>query len=408
MLTRQGCETRRKRLWEAIPDDVEWLLIADPRHVHYLANFWVQPLSFSGGERGILLLERESPRGATRGLGAENRGLGGTTTLFADNFTLRSAVGEPHVDREVVEDWYDHAHSVINRDHALQAAVHTVSDRLYGRRGAAEAEWLPLAVWEQLGLDRESHSADRETGENGGAVDLGTTIRRLRRRKEPDEVALLAQCMQAGDAGHARAAEVIRPGVSEFEVYREVQSAALEAAGRPALVYGDFRAVNAANPKAGGLPTDYRMQNGDLFILDYSVLLDGYRSDFTNTYAVGKPTDQQEMLFRLCEAAMQAGENALRADAAARDVYAAVSGQMEEAGYDPLPHHAGHGIGLAHPEPPILVPESDDTLVAGDVLTLEPGMYVEGIGGMRIEHNYLITDHGFERLSNHVIALSGA
>ena len=66
----------------------------------------------------------------------------------------------------------------------------------------------------------------------------------------------------------------------------------------------------------------------------------------------------------------------------------------------------GHGIGLAHPEAPILVSDSDDTLVAGDVVTLEPGLYVEGIGGMRIEHNYLITESGYEQLSDHVIALT--
>ncbi|MFQ5732896.1 MAG: M24 family metallopeptidase [Planctomycetaceae bacterium] len=392
MLTREGCNARRDRLWQAVPDDVEWLLIADPRHVHYLSNFWVQPLSFSGGERGLLLLERDNG-----------------VTLFADNFALRSAVGGPLVDREVVEDWYDHAHSVINRDHALQSAVKTVSDRLYGRRGVVEAEWLPLACWELLGLDRETHRADKEAGQpspNGNAIDLGTLLRQLRRQKEPDELALLRQCMRAGDAGHARAREVIHSGVSELDVYREVYSAAVNAAGRPCLVYGDFRAVNAESPKAGGLPTDYRLQQGDLFILDYSVVLEGYRSDFTNTYAVGKPTDQQEMLFRLCEAGMRDGEEAFKAGAQAASVYAAVSGPMDEAGFGPLGHHAGHGIGLAHPEPPILVPESDDTLLAGDVVTLEPGLYVEGIGGMRIEHNYLITETGCERLSNHVISLT--
>ena len=392
MLTREGCETRRSRLWQAVPEDVEWLLIADPRHVHYLSNFWVQPLSFSGGERGMLLLERD-----------------GGATLFGDNFALRSAAGEPYVDREVVEDWYDHRHSVINRDHALQIAVKAVEERLFARKGAVEAEWLPLAVWELLGLDRERHRANVEAGKpsaNGDAIDLGTLIRQLRRQKEPDEIALLSRCMQAGDAGHARAHEVVRAGVSELDVYREMQSAATAAAGRPCLIYGDFRAVNAATPKAGGLPTDYQLKNGDLFIADYSVVLDGYRSDFTNTYAVGEPSDQQEMLFRLCEAALRAGEETLRDGVAARDVYRAVSKPLEDAGYGALPHHAGHGIGLAHPEPPILVPESEDTLLAGDVVTLEPGLYVEGIGGMRIEHNYVITAHGYERLSNHVISLT--
>ena len=162
MLTKEGCLARRERLWNAVPDGTEWLLIADPRHIHYLSNFWVHPLSFSGGERGLLLLERAN--GAT---------------LLADNFTLRSAAGEPIVDREVVEDWYDHRHSVINRDHALLTALKLIADRLYGRPGAVEAEWLPLGAWEVLGLDQESHSISREVQEpqNGSAaVDLGDPV----------------------------------------------------------------------------------------------------------------------------------------------------------------------------------------------------------------------------------------
>lgn len=391
MLTREGCEARRRRLWDAVPAATEWLLIADPRHVHYLSNFVVQPLSFSAGERGLLLLERD-----------------GGATLVADNFTLRSGAGEPYIDREIVEEWYDHRHSVVNRDHALLRGLQTLADRLYGREGAVEAEWLPLGAFEILGLDREAHSIRREAAdrERGGNIDLGTLIRGLRRRKEPDEIAILEQCMRATEAGHARSREVIRPGASEFDIFREVQSAALEAAGRPAIVYGDFRATNATNPKAGGLPTDYRLAAGDLFILDYSVVIGGYRSDFTNTLSVGRPSDEQQMLFRLCEAAMQAGEDALHAGAAARNVAAAVSQPLEAAGYGPLAHHAGHGIGLAHPEPPILGLESDDVLEAGDVVTIEPGLYVEGIGGIRIENNYLIERDGTKRLSRHLIALS--
>ena len=77
----------------------------------------------------------------------------------------------------------------------------------------------------------------------------------------------------------------------------------------------------------------------------------------------------------------------------------------KKAGHGPLVHHAGHGIGLEHPEPPILVPESRDVLLAGDVVTLEPGVYLQGVGGIRIENNYLVTDNGCERLSHHNIAL---
>lgn len=391
MLTRTGCLARRQRLWQALPDAVEWVLVADPRHVHYFSNFWVNPLSFSAGERAWLVLERS-----------------GKATLLGDNFTLRSRAGEPIVDDEVMVRWYDHRHSVINRDHALLQAAEKFSERLFGRAGAVEAEWLPVGAFELLGLDHERHSVRREARDSTKQlpVDLGTVIRRLRRTKEADEIALLKECMRAGEAGHARAREIVRPGVSELEVFLAVQEAALRAAGRAGIIYGDFRAATPAQPKAGGLPTDYKLQAGDLFILDYSVVLEGYRSDFTNTLAVAEPTAEQQHLYDTVMAAIASGETALKAGARAADVFTATERPIRDAGLaERFAHHAGHGIGLAHPEAPILVPESEDVLVAGDVVTLEPGIYVPGIGGIRNEHNYLITATGYERLSNHVIAL---
>ena len=367
MLTLEGCLARRKRLWESLPRDVEWILVADPRHVQYLCNFWVQPLSFSGGERGWLCLERT-----------------GAATLLGDNFALRAGVHKPYVDREIVEKWYDHKHSVIHRDHALVNALRQLQPELKGRRGLIEAEYLPVAAGDLLALPPESRTASQEAADGPIYSDLGTAIRVVRRRKEPDEIALLRQCMRAGEAGMARAKELIRPGVTELEVYRAVADACIAEAGRPGLVYGDFRATNASKPKVGGLPTDYTLQAGDLYILDFSFVLDGYRSDFTNTFAVGSISPALREMHALCVAGMRGGESVLRAGAKASDIHAAVFQPFAAAGRPELfTHHAGHGLGLAHPEPPILVPDSIDILQAGDVVTLEPGAYAEGIGGMR-------------------------
>jgi Xaa-Pro aminopeptidase len=377
MLTVQGCAARQFRLWDALPAEYEWVLISDPRHVNYFSNFLVNPISFSTSERGLLFLDRS-----------------GASILLADNFSLRSASSKPFVSETLETKWYDHRHSIINRDHALFSLLTKLSGRLKSKPGLVEAEWLPTMVADELDLPVETRS-----------LELGSIIRRMRRQKEPDEIALLEECMRACAAGHERALDVVKPGVSELDVYREVQSAAIAAAGRPAIVYGDFRSVNAEIPKRGGLPTSEILRDGDLLILDYSVVLDGYRSDFTNTIAVGTPTDRQEQIFDVCEGALKSGEGELRAGAKASDVFEAVSAVIQDAGYPPLAHHAGHGIGLGHPESPILVPESDDLLMAGDVVTLEPGLYVEGAGGVRLEHNYLITETGSRQLSHHRLAL---
>jgi Xaa-Pro aminopeptidase len=172
------------------------------------------------------------------------------------------------------------------------------------------------------------------------------------------------------------------------------------------IVYGDF-AVSPGPERRGGPPTGRVLETGDLFILDFSVVIGAYRSDFTNTLVVGgRPNDGQRQLYDLCCQAMAAGERELRAGRACRTVYDAVRDAFDRAGMaEHFPHHAGHGLGLTHPEAPFLVRNADETLLENDVVTLEPGLYVRGVGGIRIEHNYRITSQGFERLSNHAITL---
>lgn len=385
MLTHAGCLERRARLWDRLPADLKWALIADPRHVYYLSGFLVQPLSFSVGERGLLLLERNGP-----------------ATLFADNFTRRSALAPPHVDAEQLTTWYDHKHSVINRDTALFTALEAVAPRLADSQGIVEADWLPLRAARML-----PNATDVLPDQSGSPTTLGDLIRTLRRNKHADEVVLLEQAMIACAAGHEAALATVAPGVTEFQVYQAIHAAVLNQTRKPVQIYGDFRSTNAAVPKRGGAPTELVLADRDLLLLDYSVLLDGYRSDFTNTVCAGTPSIEQQQMFAACEQALLAGEAALRAGVSARDVYQATAGPLNATLWGKtFTHHAGHGLGMGHPEPPIIVADSTDTLEAGDVVTLEPGLYVEGIGGIRLEHNYLVTETGCRRLSPHRLALT--
>lgn len=375
MLTAEGCQARRDRLWDALGPDVEWAVIADPRHVQYLAGFWVNPLSFSATERSVLLLQR-----------------GGDATLVADNFTFRARCADPCIDREWLVPWYDHQHSVRSRDRVLVDSVREAMSALQGA-GVYESRWLPRAALpETLQVQNP-------------AVALEDRIQQLRRRKHADEVALLERCMRAGAAGQAQAARAIRAGLTELDLYREIQTACVDAAGAAVLVYGDFQANSPDQPKAGGLPRTKPLEDGELIILDFSVVLCGYRSDFTNTLAVGAPTSAQTELAQACIAALDAGQRELGPGVAGSRIHEAASEPLQAAGYGPIPHHAGHGLGLAHPEPPILVPESEDLLEEGDVVTLEPGAYITGVGGVRVEHNFLITDSGARQLSDHRLGL---
>ncbi len=160
--------------------------------------------------------------------------------------------------------------------------------------------------------------------------------------------------------------------------------------------------------KRGGPPTTHMLETGETFILDYSVIVQGYRSDFTNTLVVGgEPTAEQTAVVR----PLRDGDGSGRAGIKGRGERARRS-TTRSAGSSPprrwritSPRTPGTVSGIAHPEPPFIVRHSTETLVAGDVVTLEPGLYVDDIG-IRIEHNYLITETGYERLSNHVISLT--
>jgi Xaa-Pro aminopeptidase len=195
--------------------------------------------------------------------------------------------------------------------------------------------------------------------------------------------------------------------MTELDAWSLVNRAATQALGEQVSVYGDFASGPRCERDKGGPPTSRKIEKGDLFLLDFSVVVSGYRGDFTNTFAVGGgPTPRQRELFEACVGALRAAEVRLKPGTPAREVDVAVRAHFASLGLErAFPTHSGHGIGLGHPEPPYFVPNSTDTIVAGDVVAVEPGLYIEGQGGMRFERNYLITPDGFETLSNHELRI---
>ena len=150
------------------------------------------------------------------------------------------------------------------------------------------------------------------------------------------------------------------------------------------------------------------MEKGELVILDIFPLVEGYRGDITNTLVVGaQPTTEQQELFDTVHSGLEAGASLLHPGTPVKEVYRAIDETFHRS--DParsLIHHAGHAIGLGHPEAPEIVPESDAVLAEGMVITLEPGLYGVPSGGIRLEHDYLITKDGAERLSEHSLGLA--
>jgi Xaa-Pro aminopeptidase len=194
--------------------------------------------------------------------------------------------------------------------------------------------------------------------------------------------------------------------MTEFDLYLLVQSAAQEALGEQVLIYGDF----ASGPRCttGGPPTHRQLEPGDPVLLDFSVVVWNYRADLARTFICGaEPSARQAEVHAACLEALAAGENLLRAGTRCEDLDRAVRSVLEKHGLGAFHRgHLGHGIGLGHPEPPFIVPESKEVLQVGDVVTLEPGAYIPGEIGLRIERNYVIGPVGFAPLSQHEVGLA--
>lgn len=374
MLTADGCRTRRKGLQEQF-EDYDLLLISQPRHVFYLSGFLTAPTELAGWGINFLLVDRD-----------------GHSRLVVDNWAEESATAA-HVDDVDIWTWYDFFAPAAEKLEAGVQAIEETLDRHYSgaARVAIESAHLPGVVRDALGATQIN--------------DLGPALHRMRRSKYEDELACIRRAIRATEAGHRAARESIRPGLTELDLYAEVQSAITRIAGEPIVMLGDF-AAGTRSEAGGGPPTENVLTEGDLMIFDLFPVVGGYRADITNTLCAGEPTQEQRDHIDVLRDAMVAGENALRPGVNAGDVYAACLEPIAAADLDAaFFHHAGHGLGLGHPEPPYLVADNPVVLQVGDVVTLEPGAYVEGWGGARIEHNYLIIEEGYERLSNHEISL---
>lgn len=239
-----------------------------------------------------------------------------------------------------------------------------------------------------------------ESLKSSALFDLSQPILDLRVVKEDDEIEALRASCELNDFALSFARDTIAAGKSEVDVYATAHEALTRKAGTIPTYKGDFIS-GERTLRLFGLPTSRILKEGENFILDTQVEFGGYWSDITRTYVVGKkPSKKHVDIFELLKSAMQASEKLLKPGNRASDVYQAGFEVIEKAGYGKfLPHHMGHGLGLDPEEAPFFIPGSQEVLQPQTVCAVEPGIYLPGFGGIRIENNYLITTKGFEKLT---------
>ena len=310
------------------------------------------------------------------GLSSSNAALlvepGGATTLYTDFRYLEKAAAVEGV--ELVQT----ARDVIG---ALAAV-------LSGRRVGFEPAHVTYAGYERLAA---------------GGIDLFPTngpVEALRRVKEPSELAAIRRAAALSDEVYAALARERFTGRSERDLAWWIEQA-FHAAGADALAFGSIVASgpNGASPHAE--PSDRLIEAGTLVTVDAGCVVDGYCSDCTRTFATGELPAALAEAYALCLEGQLAGFAAVSPGASGRDVDATSRVAIDAAGLgERYGHGLGHGVGLEVHEAPTLRPESLDVLEAGNVVTVEPGIYLPGVGGVRIEDLVLVTEDGAESLTH--------
>jgi Xaa-Pro dipeptidase len=229
-------------------------------------------------------------------------------------------------------------------------------------------------------------------------VDASPEIRRLRRIKNQEEIDKLARAGSITDAVTDDVLGVIRPGQTELEVSVIIGAAIGEHGGTLSFESLVQSGPNSALPHMR--PTSRKLAEGDFVLVDFGGAFDGYRADTTRMAVVGEPTERHKEIHSLVLAAHDAAIAAVRAGTTTGSVDAAARQLIDAAGMgDLFFHRVGHGLGLEAHEDPSLDPGSATVLEAGMVFTIEPGIYIAGWGGVRIEDDVVVERSGCRLLT---------
>jgi Xaa-Pro dipeptidase len=228
----------------------------------------------------------------------------------------------------------------------------------------------------------------------------GNLVWKLRKVKHQEEIELMRKAGELTSEGMKAAYEVLAPGMKEYEVAAEV-----EYAMRKRGSYGTaFETAVSSGPRSAfphGGCSDREIREGDLVVVDFGATYKFYRSDMTRTLVAGKPSEKQKKVHEIVKAAQERAFEAMKSNVKAKDIDAAARKIIEDAGYSKyFVHGLGHGVGLEVHEPPTLNSSSKETLAVGNVVTDEPGIYLVGYGGVRIEDTVLVQKNGAEKLTN--------
>jgi Xaa-Pro aminopeptidase len=326
-------------------------IIADRRHVHYFTGAWWRDLYAP-----ILLVERDEP------------------AVLVAPLAPASLVAADHV---IV---YASQRLGTLVDDQVGAALEAIAPRLAGRH--------------LVGCDVPI----RLQGPRLECVDLSDVMRALRRTKADDEIALLEVAIGAAETAYERVRHLVRPGVSEVDVFAAVQAAAAAYVGEPIGEIGNDFQIGST----GSAPRRRAARTGEVAILDISIVVRGYAGDMCRSLVVGgRASPEQEAARDRVLEVLAHIENTARPGVSCRSLFETARAMLDGYRGWAFRHHLGHGIGLCNHEAPRLNPHWDDRLEVGDVIAVEPALYGDDLkAGIRIEEIYHVAASGLKKLTS--------
>jgi Xaa-Pro aminopeptidase len=350
--TRSGPEARSGRVRAVLSElGADCLLVSHLPNVRYLCGF--------SGSAGLLLVER-----------AKN-------TLFTDSrYTFQAREEVTGAEIRI----------------AKKGILRTVGEALRARRRRLRVAYSTA----------HTSVADKQVLERGASVrwvDDGNAVERLRAVKDEDEQARIRRAAALISDVFRLTLPLIRPGVSELEVAAEIERGVKRGGGSGV----SFETIVASGPRsawAHARPTSKLLRKSELVVLDQGAIIGGYCSDMTRTVHVGRASARAKRLYEAVLDAQRAGKQAIRPGATAGDVDRAARASLRSSQLDRyFTHSTGHGLGLEVHEMPRLGKGEQTVLREGMILTVEPGVYLEGWGGIRIEDDVIVTANGFDDLT---------
>lgn len=334
------------------------LLITDPKHVYYLTGFACDP-----HERflGLLLARGEEP------------------LLIVPALDGEAAAAASSVNQIITHQDTDNPYELLSKQ--MKGAIGTM---------ALEKDQLTVSRYEQL-----QHFLNARAFEDAGKV-----LREMRVKKSEDEINKLKRAAVLVEEVLAQGLKQVKIGMREIELVAELEYLMKKlGADGPSFETMVLTGTNTALPH--GVPGSRPIEQGDLLMFDLGVYAGGYASDITRTFAVGQINSEQERIYNTVLAANEAAIHAVKPGVTYGSIDQAARAVIEEAGYGPaFLHRLGHGLGMDVHEYPSVHGLNEDLLQSGAVFTIEPGIYVPGVGGVRIEDDVYVTDNGVEVLTS--------